>query len=145
MSTIGTTIWGSSSRGVIFTAKAPSSREAATISGVSSESMKARAILPATPRPVMDISPWQLSWFDPDPFGHLLHPADDNTLTGGKARYHLNGTFLLLAELYQAQSGYSLPIKHPERRERPSFHHRTFWHQQPGTAGRRESGPAEHP
>ena len=49
MSIIGTLIWGSSSRGSMSTAKKPSSREAATMIGVSFESMKSDAIRPAKP------------------------------------------------------------------------------------------------
>src|ERR1039458_9234309 len=46
-SSMGTTIWGSSSRGVIRIAKAPASSAPAMNSGVSFELMKARAISPA--------------------------------------------------------------------------------------------------
>jgi len=50
MSTIGTVICGSSSRGVSSTAKAPTSSDAMIRSGVSLESMKKWATLPAGPR-----------------------------------------------------------------------------------------------
>ena len=46
---MGTTIWGSSSRGVTMTAKTPMSSAATTIRGVSFEVMKALAILPEMP------------------------------------------------------------------------------------------------
>src|SRR5258705_12996345 len=48
-STIGTTIWGSSSRGVNTTATMPSRIEATTRSGVSLLARKVRASLPARP------------------------------------------------------------------------------------------------
>ena len=47
---MGTTICGSSSRGVTTTAKMPSRIEATTRSGVSFDLIKALAILPAGPR-----------------------------------------------------------------------------------------------
>ena len=50
MSIMGTMICGSSSRGSRSTAPIPRRMEAATISGVSLESMKAWASLPARPR-----------------------------------------------------------------------------------------------
>src|ERR1043166_1351722 len=48
-STMGTWIWGSSSRGSSQTAARPNNTEARTIKGVSLESTKARAIRPARP------------------------------------------------------------------------------------------------
>src|SRR4051812_15279685 len=48
-STIGTLIWGSSSRGNMMIAAAPSRTEVMMINGVSLESMKARATRPAKP------------------------------------------------------------------------------------------------
>ena len=49
MSIIGTTIWGSSSLGVVKTAKSPKSSDARTSKGVRGEFTKAFAILPAKP------------------------------------------------------------------------------------------------
>ena len=57
-SIIGTLIWGSSSRGNITTANAPSSTDATTISGVSLELMKVRATRPAMP----SFSPMGFPW-----------------------------------------------------------------------------------
>ena len=48
-STIGTLICGSSSRGSIHTANTPSNTDVMMMSGVSLESMKARAMRPAMP------------------------------------------------------------------------------------------------
>src|SRR5678815_4973065 len=54
-SIIGTLIWGSSSRGNMMIATAPSSTEVMMINGVSLESMKARATRPAKPSSLLEL------------------------------------------------------------------------------------------
>ena len=61
-STMGTMIWGSSSRGSFQTAKAPAAREAAMKRGVSLEWIQAAARRPAMPRGFVGALIWTPQW-----------------------------------------------------------------------------------